>query len=229
MKKRLIAVLLLLAFALAACASESAPEKSGKEPKDMHRSEDAAEGAGEALDVDTGVIDGNTYKHVGLGLSAAFPEDWTLSDDSELAEMNGMDAATYDRAAILDAVNGGQTVAVFSAHDDTGMTYALIRVSLNPLPAADPDSDDFVNHFAPLVRKEYNEVESWDLVACDPIDVDFCGEDHVALSITQSGGDLQRYLKHLYLPCGDLLYTLTVSSDQETVPQDVLDFFATLG
>ena len=218
-KVRLIALFLLLAIALAACSSGSS---------DLSGTVEAASGAGNVPDVDIGEIDGNTYRHVDLGFSVTFPDDWSLGESSVIVEENGEIASNdLDRAEVLDAVNAGDDVSIFVAHDaDDLFTNVLLSVSLNPLPASAPDSDDFVNRFAPLIRQEYAAYDAWTLLSCDPFDADFCGEDHVALKLSVSGGSTQQFEKMLmYFPCGDLLYTLTVTGTDADAVAEILNLF----
>lgn len=222
MKTRIIALILLLVMALTACSSGSS---------DLSGTVEAASGAGKVPDVDIGEIDGNTYRHVDLGLSVTFPEDWILGESGVIVEENGQIASVdLDRAEVLDAVNAGDDVSIFVAHDaDDLFTNVRLSVSLNPLPASAPDSDDFVNRFAPLIRQEYAAYDAWTLLSCDPFDADFCGEDHVALKLSVSGGSTLQYEEILlYFPCGDLLYTLSVSAADIDAVADILNFFETI-
>ena len=226
MRIRILAALLLLALLLTACASGSELEKSGKEPKEMHR---ANETVNSVPDVDIGEVDGNTYRHVDLGFSVTFPDGWEIGKGRVVvAEEAGLITSTeLDRAEVLDAVNEGQDVSIFVATD--GSATVFLSVSLNPLPEADPDSDALVNRFAPLLRREYAAYDSLTLLSCDPYDVDFCGEDHVALKLSFSRGTNNDEETRMYFPCGDLLYTLSVSSGSEDTNTEVLNYFEPLG
>ena len=226
MRIRILAALLLLALLLTACASGSELEKSGKEPKEMHR---ADETVNSVPDVDIGEVDGNTYRHVDLGFSVTFPDGWEIGKGRVVVveEAGQITSAELDRAEVLDAVNEGQDVSIFVATD--GSATVFLSVSLNPLPEADPDSDALVNRFAPLLRREYAAYDSLTLLSCDPYDVDFCGEDHVALKLSFSRGTNNDEETRMYFPCGDLLYTLSVSSGSEDTNAEVLNYFEPLG
>lgn len=228
MKHRIIAVLLLLALLLTACASGSDLTKSGKEPKEMHHSDDA-EGI---PDVDIGVVDGNTYKNVTLGIAFPFPDGWEEGGGIVVTdEQIGTAPLDLDRAEVYDAVSAGEDVLIFTAHDTAELTSGVIdiSVSLNPLPDADPDSDAFVNHFIPLLNQEYAQRDAYSLLACEPYDADFCGEDHVVLNLAIGNAEPTSYKTILYLPCGKLLYTLTVTSRREGAPLEILKLFEPLG
>ncbi|MBQ6432240.1 MAG: hypothetical protein IJJ99_10260 [Oscillospiraceae bacterium] len=224
MKKRILALLLLLIFALAACTSDSGFTKEGKDPNSARPTRGAAARQGSEDDgVDIGAIDGNTYRHVTLGVCASFPGDWTLRDGALIAD--GQDS--LDRAATADAVEAGQEVTVFSAADPTLRSRVTLSVSKNPLPGEDADA--LVNYFAPLVRTSYHESASAEPAACDPVDVDFCEEDHVVLAITHEKVGLATvYEKIMYLPEGELLYTLIVSTESEDTTAALLSLFETI-
>lgn len=228
MKTRIIAMLLLLVIALTACSSASSDlTKSGKEPRDMHHSDDA-EGI---PDVDIGVVDGNTYKNVTLGIAFPFPDGWEEGGAVVVTdEQIGTSPLDLDRAEVYDAVSAGEDVVVFSAHDTAGLTSALlvISVSLNPLPDADPDGDALVNHFSPLLKQEYAQRDAYSLLASEPFDADFCGEEHVVLNLTFGNAEPEFYETKLYLPCGKLLYTLTVTSADADTAAEVLRLFESI-
>ncbi len=228
MKTRIIALLLLLAIALTACASSSDLEKSGKEPREIHRSDDA-EGI---PDVDIGVVDGGVYKNVTLGIAFPFPDGWEEGGAIVVTdEVIGTAPLDLDRAEVYDAVSAGEDVLIFTAHDTAGLTSGVIdiSVSLNPLPDADPDSDALVNHFSPLLNREYAQRDAYSLLASEPFDADFCGEDHVVLNLTIGNAEPEFYTTNLYLPCGKLLYTLAVTSEREGAPLEILKLFESLG
>jgi len=231
MKNRMIALLLLCALALTACASSSNLTKSGKEERDMHRSNDKAADESGIPDVDIGVVDGGVYKNVTLGIAFPFPDGWEEGGGIVVTdELIGAASLDLDRAEVYDEVSAGEDVVIFSAHDTAGLTSAVISisVSLNPLPDADPDGDALVNHFIPLLNQEYARRDAFSLLASEPFDADFCGEDHVVLNLTIGNAEPEFYTTNLYLPCGDLLYTLTVSTSREDTTADLLGLFEPL-
>ena len=228
MKKRLIAILLLLVIALTACSSSSELSKDGKEPKDMHRSDAKEDGI---PDVDIGVVDGGVYKNVTLGIAFPFPDGWEEGGGIVVTdEQIGTAPLDLDRAEVYDAVSAGEDVLIFIAHDTAELMSGVIdiSVSLNPLPDADPDSDALVNYFIPLLNREYAQRDAYSLLACEPYDADFCGEDHVVLNLTIGNADPMYYVTKLYLPCGELLYTLSITSTDENTPLAVLKLVETL-
>lgn len=225
MKKQLIALLLLLALVLTACSSGGLT-KEGKDADSLHRSDSAD--AKSVPDVDIGEVDGNTYRHVDLGFFVTFPDGWEIGKGRVIVadEVGQITSTELDRAEVLDAVNAGDDVSIFNATD--GSTTVFLSVSLNPLPDADPDSDALVNRFAPLLRREYAAYDSLTLLSCDPYDVDFCGEDHVALKLSFSRGTNNDEETRMYFPCGDLLYTLAVSSADADTVSEILNLFEPL-
>ena len=229
MKTRIIALLLLLVIALTACASSSDPTKSGKEPRDMHHSDAKEDGI---PDVDIGVVDGGIYKNVTLGIAFPFPDGWEEGGGIVVTdEQIGTAPLDLDRAEVYDAVSAGEDVLIFIAHDTAELMSGVIdiSVSLNPLPDADPDSDALVNHFSPLLNREYAQRDAYSLLTNEPYDADFCGEDHVVLNLAIGNAEPEFYETKLYLPCGKLLYTLTVTSRREGAPLEILKLFEPLG
>lgn len=226
MKTRLVALLLLLVIALTACASGATSEKTGKDPNSIHPSSGRTADGNAIPDVDVGEADGNAYRNMDLAISAEFPEGWYLYNDTDIAALNNLDIDTFDRVAILDAINAGQDVVIFCASEPVSLSSVRISASTNPLP--DATEDELVNYFAPLVKESYAQNGTMQDFTCDPNEADFCGADHPALAVTGEADGLQLYETYLYLPCGDLLYTLTVSSGQADMTADVLDYFAAI-
>ncbi len=231
MKKCVLALLALIMILLAACSSEL--KKEGKDPNGFRPSRGAAvresaelqtEQISEHAEVDLGSIDGNTYTNAALGIAASFPEGWTFNSPPRIDEAPVVNAAVSDPAAIADAVEAGEDVTIFFASASDSLSRAWLSVSKNPLPGKDADA--LVNLFAPQVRQFYDESASMSLIACDPLDVDFCGEEHVALAIAyEKIGLTAVYEKNLYLADGDLLYTLRVSTDTEDTTEALLHLF----
>ena len=227
MKKRMIALLLLLVIALTACSSSSELSKDGKEPKDMHRSEDPA--ATEALDdagVDIGAADGNTYRNVSLGFICEFPEDWYIYNDDDIASLNNLVSDALDRAAIADAIGNGQVVIFFCASHPETYSSVNINVSKNPMP--DADESGIIEATLPQLKSKMEQTGTMENVTCSAGEAEFCGQTRPAIKISAKSGGMDLYEKILYLIDGEYLYTLTVSSGQESMTVDILDYFTSL-
>lgn len=256
MKKRIIALLLLLVIALSACASEPVLERPGKDPNAIRPTRetkasvptettaptetteaseavtDAPTEATEALpdaevsDVDLGAVSGSEYRNNLLGLFASFPDSWYLYNETDLASLNKLVLSSFDRAAIIDAIEDGQDIVVFCASEPATLSSLKISAAKNPLPGKDADA--LVNYFAPQLREEYENSGSLQNVACVPYDADFCGAEHVVLAVTGEASGMQFGETFLYLPCGELLYTLTVSTVEESMIAETLGLFEAL-
>ena len=226
MKKRILALLLLLIFALAACSSETEWTKEGKDPngRPVRGSSNADQPAPqdwEGSDVDIGMVDGISYKNAALGITAAFPEGTYISTEEALAELNELAADTFDRAAIADAVKNGKAVEIFRAVDLAAPWGVKIKVLQNPLP--DGDEASLISRFTSEETAAFEQTAT--NVVSAVAEADFCGQKHAVLTFSAVSGELPLYKTILYLPCGDLLYTVTVLSGTTDRSAELLDLF----
>lgn len=224
MKKYLIALLALLVIALAACSSDSELTKSGKDPAGIHHNRDTDQPAPqswEGSDVDIGMTEESAYKNATLGISAAFPENLHISSEAELAAHSGLTADTFDRAAIADAIENGQTVEIFCASELAAPYSVTIRVLKNPLP--DGDEAALISHFSAEAITEFEQTGV--NVVSAVAEAEFCGQERPVLTLSGSAEELPLYETILYLPCGDLLYTVTVLSGMTDRSAELLGLF----
>lgn len=214
MKTRVIALLLLLALATTACASETGLTKAGKNENNTIHSARSTEDA--VPDPDVGTVDGNTYTHEALGFSVSFPQDggWYLSDEDSLARDNAAVIDGYDRAAIVAAVKEGKEVRIFHATALEPEAVLSLSVAKNPLPGEDADA--LVDYFLPQVQAFFADAGLGN-ASYVPYDKDFCGEDHVALLVSNESADAPYHIAYVYLPCGELVYTLSVEAEPDTI------------
>lgn len=251
MKRRLIAVLLLLVTALTACTPAGTLEKEGKDPNRPHptrvtkateateltEATEATEIITEATtdsteaptqespDADMGTFDGNRYKNDALGIACSLPESWYVYNGEDIARLNNLVAATFDHTAIADAIEVGQSVIIFCASEPATISSVQIGVSKNLLPGVDEAA--LINASAPLVKSQLEQTGIQN-VACNSSETDFCGQKHTVLTVNCEAGGMQLYETIVYLPRGNLLYTVTVSTALESMVAETLGMFEPL-
>lgn len=234
MKFRMIALLLVLVLALTACSSTAELTKSGKEPKNIRRSENETAASLPTIqppskdwtDVDIGSIDGNTYKNVALGASCEFPDDWYIYNETDIASLNNLAEAAFDHAAVADAVESDQTVTLFCASQPVDLSSVKICVSKNPLP--DADEAAIIEASAAAVEAQWTQ-NAMENVTAVVGEAEFCGQKHSVLAVSGDSAGLTLYDTILYIADGEYLYTLTVSCSQEGAAADILNYFTAIG
>lgn len=232
MKKRIIALLLLLVLVLTACTTTTAePTKSGKEPKETdHESTEALptlqEPSREWKDLDIGATDGNTYKNISLNLSCAFPDEWYLYNDTDIASLNNLSEDGFDHAAVADAVENNQSVTIFCASLPITLSSVNINVTKNALP--DLEEAALIEASAPELKTQLEQSGTMENVTCNTTEVDFCGQKHAALAITGETAGLTLYETVLYLADGEYLYIVTVSSSLDSASAEILSYFSAI-
>lgn len=253
MKKRIIALLLLLVIALTACSSAStakvteAPTENTTPAKPTEAT--AAPATTEALteaptetpteapteapvqyptDVDLGSLDGSTYKNETIGISCTLPDGWYIYNQTDLAALNNLVESVYNNNdAIINAIENGQTAIFFCASHPTSISSVNINASKNSMPGMDENSILVLS--SSQVKAQMEQTGMMQNIVCEIDEVTFCGEKHSALSISCETNGIQLFETILCLARGDYLYTLTVSSAQESTMTEILNLFEPVG
>lgn len=159
---------------------------------------------------------GNSYNNTFLSIGISFPNDWTLSTASELAEINGMDETemTTDFANAMEDI---QTAYILNAADSTGECNANIIVENLKLTG-----------YSHITGAEYIELTKENTVSV----LEAAGATDINLTVTSvTIGDktysvqilsytlLETYINQtqIMLPAGDFMAILTLTGDTETI------------
>lgn len=248
MKIRLTALLLLFALALTACTSAGspsvtdAPVESSESDKPTVTTEEAvtteapteapteateAATEADASGVDLGVLDGNDYENKTLGIRAAFPEGWYLYSESDLAAMNNLGTQEFDSAVINNAIENGQPVVLFCASHPDSISSVNITAAKNLLTGLDEKT--LIERSAAQVIAQLEQAGMMQNIADGSAEVEFCGQKHPVLTISGDVYGMRLYEAIVFLPVGDLLYNVTVSSAQDTAAAEILGLFDAIG
>ena len=246
MKKRLTAMILLLALVLSACtltvptAPTEAPTEETARPKPTETEApteapetteapteaptEATEEPAQALDV--GTVDGSTYRNEALGIACDFPEGWYIYNDTDLAALNNYASQQYDNAAITNAIESGQVAVVFCASQPG--TYSSLNITAEKNQAPGFSEEAIINYSIPSLKAQLAQTGMNNIV-CDTVEREFCGQKHTAIEVTCDVADIQFYETLFILTCGDYFYTVTAASAQKAVIADMLNFFVPIG
>lgn len=251
MKIRLIALFLLLALALTGCTpalrpaepettllpapteateaveTEKPTEAQTEATETATEATEAPTERTEALGVDLGTVDGRTYRNESLGISASFPEGWYIYTESDIADLNNFFSNMYDNAAVYNAIEEGQYIMFFCASHLSSMASVNIGAMKNYYSYLDEKT--YVEVAVPQTRVQLEQLGGISDVVCEPVEVDFCGQKHTALSGTYNSRGYNVCETTVYLFCGELVYTLNISATKESTVAEILSLFGSLG
>lgn len=217
MKTRILAALLLLALSLTACAFVPIPAPAGV-PAAASEAPVQVEPA-----VDFGTVDGNSYENETLGISCRFPDGWYVYSESDLADKSAEVSQIYDKTALYNAIENGLEVVVFSASRTAGTASATIEAAVYPLSGL--TEKEFVERSAPQIKEQFEMFSNIQDVDWSAVEMDFCGQTHTVLLLSLKTNVYQYFEAMLFLPRGDLVYTISVSSVQIADIAEVLNYF----
>jgi len=251
MKYRLIAGLLLLAIALTACSSATTSTgndlPSGFTPPEKPTEATAAPATTEALteaptetpteapteapvqyptDVDLGSLDGSTYQNETIGISCTLPDGWYIYNQTDLAALNNFVSQQFDNAAITSAIESGQAAVIFCASQPE--IYSSVTIAAEKNKVLGFSEEAIINYTIPPLKAQLEQMGLKN-IDCDIVEVEFAGQKHKAIEVTSDASGTPFYETIFSLPCGDFIYSVSVSSTQKTTITDMLDLFEPIG
>ena len=246
MKKRIIAILLLLVIALTACTSKlpirrkndsdttrrrpkvSTVTEAGTEATEVPtEATEATEAPTQsASDIDLGTVDGNTYTNESLGITCTLPEVWYVYNETDIAALNNLVTSVFDETAIAEAIKSNQAVIIFCASEPASISSLNINVSKNTLPGVDEET--LINLVLPQVKAQMEQTGVMQNLTCTTDEIEFCGQTHTVLNITAESYGMPIFESLLYLPCGDCIYALTASTYQADTTATLFSYFTSL-
>lgn len=246
MKSRLIAILLLLMIALAACTpnmtpppteatARPKPTEATKLTEATETTEEATEAPTEATEapteppteVDLGTVDGTAYKNETLGIVCDFPEGWYIYNETDLAALNNFMASAYDSKAITAALENSQAFIIFCASYPATISSVNITVSKNLMSGM--SEEDFIDLSLPLMKAQIEQTGVMQNVACEAAEAEFCGQKHTVLKVSGEAAGMHLYETIVYLIFDSFVYNVTVSTTQETDVTEILGLFEVIG
>lgn len=247
MKKRVTALIILLALVLSACtmtlptAPTEAPTEATARPKPTETeapteapetTEAPTEAPTEATeepaqDLDVGTVDGNVYRNETLNLSATFPEGWYVYNETDIAALNNLVESGFDDQTIAAALESSQAIVIFCASQPASLSSVNITVSKNQMFGMSEEA--IISLSLPLIKAQLEQTGVMQNVSCEAGEADFCGQKHTVLNVTGETAGIQLHETLVYLSFGNLLYNVVISSAQESTVAEVLNLFEPIG
>lgn len=211
--KRIFAVLLVLvlSFSLFACGDGA----KGEEAKSEHYENDVKFQIGE--------ISGDTYENKFFGIKCEIENDWTFSTEEEIAELNNftMDYMPDDLAKQYE--KSGNFIDMYASADDG---YGNINISAQKLSKSEMESFDPVSNFKAAFPSLEEAFENMGYTNCkfDVAKVTVDGKEYDAYYGTAQLEDLRMYQQQISIIRNNYLVTITVTSYNEDICDDIFDF-----
>lgn len=211
--KRIFAVLLVLVLSLSLFACGDGAK--GEEAKSEHYENDVKFQIGE--------ISGDTYENKFFGIKCEIDNDWAFSTEEEIAELNNftMDYMPDDLAKQYE--KSGNFIDMYASADDG---FDNINISAQKLSKSEIKNFDAVENFKAAIPTLEKTFENMGCTDCDfevsKATVD--GEEYDAYYGTAQREDLRMYQQQIAVIRNNYLVTITVTSYNEDICDDIFDF-----
>lgn len=206
----------------AVAAEEAAPAEEAEEAAPAEETE-------EELDAEEmiGEKSGNSYANETLGIRAEFPDNWTILDDEQTAQMLGLVADNFSEADLADQLResgslydlyamtvdqSGDNVNVVI--EDLGVVYGIVIDEAKYLELAEKQLD---TTFAQMGITD---------VTLDKGTYSFAGEDHVSVLITGNYNGVPVYERMVLIKAGNFMSVVTAFSLDTARLDNILGCFS---
>ena len=160
---------------------------------------------------------GNSYNNTSLNLGLSLPDDWTVSETSELAELNGMDEEEMlsDFESLMENT---QVAYLMFAQDSTGTNNAQLLVeNLAVSGNSGISAEDYITLSESVTKTMLEQTGATD-IELTPSSISFGYERYAAQIISYTLMDTYIYQEQILFPAGeDYMAILTITGDTETI------------
>jgi len=209
----------------AASAEESAP---GQETPAEAEPAPAAD-AEEELDAEEliGEKSGNSYANETLGIRAQFPDNWTILDDEQTAQMLGLVADNFSEVDLADQLwESGSLYDLYAMTlDQSGDNVNVVIEDLGVVYGIVIDEAKYLELSEKQVESTFAQMGMTD-VTLDKGTYSFAGEDHVSVLITANYSGVPVYERMVLIKAGNFMSVVTAFSLDAARLDDIMGFFS---
>ncbi len=221
MKERMLAGALALTLCLtllAGCGGETPPPAPSDEPKV------------ESTLFQSGAVEDKTYTNATLGLGCTLDDDWTFASDEEIAATFGTAMELLDEAETGLDLSDVETFTDLYVYTTDGLKNINVQVQkLGALVGSAvklTDEEELVDSMLPVLEQALNSAYApAATVTCQKTDATFLDETHKAVSMVTTVGDVELYQKQVYIPLGLHIATVTCTSVNTDMTDELLALF----
>ncbi len=209
--KKLICALLSLAMILALTAGGTAvfAEEPAQEAKDM-----------------LGTRGNNLYVNEAFGIRIELPDNWSILNDDEIAELMGISKELFNEDALAELLEKNSGIFDFYAmkEDSSGDNLNIQLQGLSALQSKVLTEELIAESSEKSLKKEL-ETTGIEVTDIDRRTVEFAGAEHPCLFVTMKLQDMPLYSCAVLIMSGSYLATITATSLDMSRAEEILDLF----
>lgn len=180
---------------------------------------------GNNKELSRGVVNGNTYQSEFIGIQCTLDEEWTISNEDELAQFSGMTASQVNNENIKEALESGSTFFDFMATKDDGLTSINITMTEMKTHGYSGDSEEkLASAVYPEVKSMLSE-EGFEDISIEQTTVVFAGKEHPCFNISATYYGIEIYEKIVEIIESNVSIGVTACSFMENTTDSLLAYF----
>lgn len=176
-----------------------------------------------AKEFSMGTVNGNSYENDFVGIRCDLPQDWTIYDEAQLAEMIGLFSDTFTEGDFKDLVEETGTSVIFYAENPS--TLSSINITVGDTESYDMAMSDHKALVDAMVEQmpEMMEQAYTTDVKVETDTFSFCGEDTYGTYITATVYGVPIFQRQVIDVEGTYNITITVCSYEEDNTMELLE------
>lgn len=176
-----------------------------------------------AKEFSMGTVNGNSYENDFVDIRCELPEDWTIYDEAQLAEMIGLYADTFTEGDFKNLVEETGSSLIFYAQNPNTLSSINITVAdTESYNMAMGDHKKLVDAMIEQMPEMLEQAYMTD-VKVEADTFSFCGEDTYGIYITASVYETPIFERQVVAVEGTYSITLTVCSYHEDSTMELLE------
>ena len=214
------------AEAAAAAAEEAAlAEETAAEAAEAAPTEEAEE-TYEAEEM-IGEKSGNSYANETLGIRAEFPDNWTILDDEQTAQMLGIVADNFSEVDLAEQLReSGSLYDLYAMTvDQSGDNVNVVIEDLGIVNGIIIDEAKYLELAEKQLDTTFAQMGITD-VTLDKGTYSFAGEDHVSVLISGNYSGMPIYERMVLLKAGNYMGVVTAFSLDTEQLENIMGFFS---
>lgn len=215
-----LALTLLMLLSLAACGEEKRSSKKDKKEKttttvtettpDVEPTNDIVLPTGNTAEsgLTCGTLAGNTYENDYFGFGINVPSSWTTKSQSEIATLNGTDAATMQNDFESVAGKMQTSYLFYSIDNSTGNNLNVVIENLGLTNNKGMTGDEYLNAAKALLESTYESMGAENVeMEISTIAIDKNTYSCMEASLTMEGAEMSQLV--LVVPANDYMAVIT--------------------
>lgn len=200
---------------------ETQPAGNTEDPEDTQNTEEVS--------FARGTVEDGVYASEFLGLTAALDESWIIADDSQLAQLGGLVADSFDSEEMKNALESGSTVYdLYALRSADNASVNITIQDLGQLGGILLDEDAY----ADANLKSLPDVLASGGITVSKLEkttLDFAGATHSALVLEGTTSGVSLYETIVFVKAGHYMACVTAAAfDENASPADILALFQPL-